>query len=477
VRSTRDTQGSLFHQRSTLKVTDDFQKKYIAISDILDANPAILELVAADLAAVVASENTAAEREGRKGKYTAENAFRGVLLHFLEGESLRRTVVLIDISPFLQWFTRINHGPTMDFTTLDRFKNAIDLETWTEVNRLLGAYALAEGKITGEQLRVDTTAFETNIHYPTDSSLLFDTYRVLARIVDRIRQVDPELVGNRRLQLSKAKADHVWLARHASRKGTSNPSVQKRYSALISRVEAILAWCAEIAERLKTAKNSKQSSVAASLVGSPLIRQMKEVRELGGRVVSQTRRRVLEGEQVPAAEKIYSIFEPHTELLKRGKAGKPIEFGHMVFLQQTAEKFITEFETFEKRPVEYNLIDPALERHKRLFGQLPSVLAADKASYESVEKLKELERKIPLVAIAKLGSKTEDQKKRESSLPFKLGQAFRAGIEGSISFLKRALRMCRCFYKGWKHYRAAVGAIVVAHNLLILARGGGSLAH
>ena len=473
MRSKRDTQGSLDFQPSNLKITNEYRERYARVSAILDANPRILDLVHEDLKEAIESEHKAARQEGRRCTYTTENALRAILCQVIEGESLRVTCIRIDESDSLRRFVRIDHGPMMDFTTLDRFKNAVRLETWRKVNKELGVFGIEEELVTGERLRVDTTTFETNIHYPTDSSLLWDVYRVLARLIERIRELDPDVVGDRRLQTCRAKKLHVWLARKAARKGTKNPQVQDRYAALMGLVAAVLAWSADIAEALRRkCRKARSSRSCATLLDSRLVEQMNEFRELGERVVDQARRRVLEEEQVPSDEKLYSIFEPHTELLKRGKAGKPIEFGHMVFLQQTGEKFIADFDVFDKKPVEYKLIDSALERHERLFGQLPSILAADRASYESMDKIRELEKKIDVVAIGKMGPKTERDDERERSMAFKVGQAFRAGIEGSISFLKRVFRMYRCFNKSWEHYRATVGAIIVAHNLLILARGG-----
>ena len=187
-------------------------------------------------------------------------------------------------------------------------------------------------------------------------------------------------------------------------------------------------------------------------------------------MTDQARRRIIDQEQVPNKEKIFSIFEPHTELLKRGKAAKPIEFGHMIQIGQVHGKFITEYEVFETKPVEYELIEPALEHHKRLFGDYPDTVAADKGYYESMKQIEHLGKKIEVVGIAKKGKRTEEQTLRETDPAFRHAQRFRAGVEGTISFLKRVLGLFRCHNKGWEHYTATVGATILAHNLLLLAR-------
>jgi IS5 family transposase len=203
-----------------------------------------------------------------------------------------------------------------------------------------------------------------------------------------------------------------------------------------------------------------------------LVEELADFHTLGQRVVDQARRRVLQGESVPNDEKLFSLFEPHTELLKRGKAGKDIEFGHMIQIQQVGEKFITDYAVYAKKPVEHTLLEPALAQHRELFGFDPSELSADKGYYQSMDRLRELEKTIDVVSIAKKGPRTAEETEREQDPLFRHAQAFRAGVEGSISFLKRMLRLARCFNKSWEHFVTTVGQTVFAHNLLVLARGG-----
>lgn len=136
---------------------------------------------------------------------------------------------------------------------------------------------------------------------------------------------------------------------------------------------------------------------------------MEHFEKLVARALDQAQRRVLAGEAVPNTEKVLSLFEPHTELLIRGKADKPVEFGHMVLLQQVERKFISDYEVFERRPSDKSLVDPILESHVRTFGRLPKALAADKGFYESMDKLWELEKIIPSVSIAKKGARSEEE--------------------------------------------------------------------
>ena len=200
------------------------------------------------------------------------------------------------------------------------------------------------------------------------------------------------------------------------------------------------------------------------------LKDLLHFQNLGQRVLQQARRRIIDQQTVPNSEKIFSIFEPHTELLKRGKADRPIEFGHMIQIQQVEAKFITDYEVFDQKPVEYELVDPAIERHKELFGKCPEQLSADKGYYQNMDEIARLSKSIEVVAIAKKGKRTEEETERETDPAFRHAQRFRAGVEGTISFLKRVLGLFRCYNKGWEHYAATVGATVLAHNLLVLAR-------
>lgn len=469
MRSKINTQSEFNFQPSTLQITNEYYAKYEAISALLDENPNIVNAVHTDLAAAL--EN-AAVRDGRgaKFKFTSDTVLRMVLCQIIEGASLRQIVIRVDDSSFLRHFVRIYNGPMIDFTAYCKLRNCIRPQTWKKVNGILARAAVRENRIEGDQLRIDTTAVETNIHWPTDSSLLWDTYRTLARYIERFREIDPTVVGDRRALLKKVKRIQQQIARKASKNARSAEALEALYIRLFGLVENILQWVGDIAKNLtaKLAKHRYGSVVQATM--QAWLGEMVRFQSLGQRVLDQARRRIIHKETVPNEEKIFSIFEPHTELLIRGKAGKPIEFGHMIQIQQVQAKFITDYDVFDQKPVEYELLNLSLKRHKQLFGTHPTELTADKGYYESMDQITRLGKIIGVVAINKKGKRTQEETERETDPAFRHAQRFRAGVEGTISFLKRVLGLCRCYSKGWEHYAAMVGATVLAHNLLILAR-------
>jgi IS5 family transposase len=466
LRTKRNPQRGLDFSGSHLKITNEYYARYETVSTVLDQAPKLLELIHRDLEKTLEYVNR--EHRGRRPEYTTDNVLRILICQVLEGASLRRIVVRIDDSNFLRRFTRIDNGPMMDYTTLCKLKNAIRPDTWKAVNRCLAEHAVRSELIDGDRLRLDTTAVETNVHWPTDSSLLWDVYRTLDRLIRQAREIDPEAVGSRRLQARRAKRLQQKITRRAANKGRSTQQLKALYVQLIRMVDDLFGWARSVRKEL--ARSRRLANVLDMAKAAAIVEQIDHYMVLGQRVADQARRRVLDGERVPNDEKLFSIFEPHTELLKRGKAGKDVEFGHMIQIQQVDGKFITDYGVFDKRPVEYDLLESALKSHKKLFGHYPDELAGDKGYYDSTDAIERLQRKVPMVSIAKKGRRTLEETEREHDLLFRLAQRFRAGVEGTISFLKRMLRLARCFNKGWEHFVATIGQTILAHNLLVLAR-------
>lgn len=446
--------------KSKSKVIREYEKKYEKISHLLDDNLSILKAIGKDL-----SYNKKV-KIGRIG-YTVEQAFRCILIKKLEGFSYREAVIAIHDRFCFRKFCKLENSPVMDFTELNKLTNRIRPETWDKVNAMLDQYAVDNDMISGDKLRSDTTAVETNVHYPTDSHLLWDVYRVLCSFIKGIRKINPALVGEQRFHLKPYKAIYFSISRLAGQKNKKS-AIKKLYKQIIPAVERIIFSAQEIIKKCKEEIELNPMSDYSLKLAIRISETEPKIEYCKG-ILEQARHRVIEGEQVPNDKKIFSLFEPHTELLKRGKAGKPIEFGHMVLLNQVEEKYITGYEIFEKRPNENKLVDGILEDHKKLFGDYPDLYAADKGFYSGMDQIGKLEKKIEVVAIGKKGRLNEKEKERESTDEFKKGGYFRAGIEGTISALKRILNMGRCMNKGFERFRTFISGTIFAHNLRILA--------
>jgi IS5 family transposase len=431
------------------KTVRQYREKYKGVSRILDSHPEIVDLVAADMKRL-----SSGNRRGRGADFSVETILRALVVHAIEGLSLRETVVRIAESDFLQDFLRTRKKAVMDFTFLDKCFQAVRPATWKRVNAALAQAAVKAGTIGSATIRADTTAVETNIHWPTDASLLWDTWRVAARLLRQGRAIDPDTCPHR-FHDRKTKRLYLFITRYAkSKNARRQQKVRAAFRKLIARIEWIVAavrWFCDWAPLRR--------SIALDAIADELRRYLPAMK----RVVEQARRAQLEGEKVPAAERVFSIFEPHTELLKRGRAQKPVEFGHMVLLCQSREKFITDYEVYRHRRADCQLTEEVIERHEKLFGQTPEVLAADMGFCPDGEKYEELQQRVGTLAIPRRLRDLADAVLR-------MWRSFRAGIEGTISGLKRAFRLARCYYRGFKRFAAAVGLGVFCHNLVVLAK-------
>ncbi|MBA2704721.1 MAG: ISNCY family transposase [Blastocatellia bacterium] len=445
----------------TQKLTKEWYKLYRNIHEILEATPAITDLVHADL--------TQGEKKLKRNieGIASESILRLAIVQQIEGLSFREVIVRVDDSEMLSFFCRFYDDPVISHSKYATLVNMIAPLTWEKINELIVKFARDKKGFKGKQLRIDTTAVETDIHFPTDSSLLCDCAKVLSRLLGYVRQIDAGLVGNRRTRLRHAKRLAQKIARGG--KALHKATRKKWYGKLIAATERAMAWAAEVREKIGAGKARVTGPLEVIALQS-LADEIGTYLPLAEQCVYQARERVLNEQPVPNDQKIFSIFEPHTELLIRGKAGKDVEFGHMLELQQIEGGLITHYAAHVKRPAEPPLLEKAIARHKDLFGKVPDVCATDKGFYsgQAVERAEELG--VKKVCVPKKGRRDEQEEKREKSRWFKLAQAFRAGIEGTISVLKRVFGLWRCLREGWAHFQSWAGTGVLAHNLVLLAR-------
>lgn len=431
------------------KVVRDYRARYRAISQVLDDNPKILSAVHRDILKL--SEGNS---QGREGDYTSENILRALVVQHIEGLPFRETVIRIGSDSFLQDFLRMQKKPVMDYSFLDRCFLAIEPKTWKGVNEVLGRYGVAKDMVHTNVIRTDTTVVESNIHYPTDASLLWDTWRVTSRLLKRAMEIAPGCVPHR-LHDRKVKRLYLYVTRYMPSKSASRQrTVKKSFRTLIERTD----WIVAVAEEFCTSQAVSQGNAALAAVALELRSYLSAMKK----VVAVARRAQMDGETVPASDRVFSLFERHTELIKRGRREKPVEFGHKVLLCETKEKFITDYEVYEKQEADCELTESVITRHEKLFGKRPEVLAADKGFCPAEAKFQELAEQVDTLAIPKRMRDFVDKVLAH-------WQAFRAGIEGTISGLKRAFRLIRCFFRGFRSFSSAVGLGVFCHNLIVLA--------
>ena len=438
MRKTREKQRPLSPQWPDHQLAQELK----LISRILDDNPQTLELIVQDLSDRVDSG------VGAPG-LTAEQVLRCAVIKQLHQFSYRKLEFHLVDSQSCQRFCRLPYGASIGKATLAENLGKIEPETWKAINDHLVLWAQARGLEKGQRIRVDATAVQTNIHYPLDSELLYDGIRAVTRWLGRLR--DWEGIGF---------VDHT---RRAKRRGLNirNRRGKKRLESYRDLIK-VASKTAHYAEQALAA--SARWSDPLSLAGAA---QLAHYLELLHKVIEQTQRRVLSGEAVAAQEKICSIFEEHTDVIK--KSPRETVFGHKVFVSTGPSSLILDCVVEPGNPADSNYVQPFLERHRELYGQVPRQSAWDGGFASAANLSWAKEQGVEDVAFAKKCGLTVESMLRSSRV-YKELKRFRAGIEGCIGTLKHTFGLHRCSWKGWPHFQSYVHASVLTYNLVLLAR-------
>jgi IS5 family transposase len=430
-----------------------------AISNFLDEHEELIEKVRGDLQRGLKNPAT-----GRNG-LTPSQVLRALILMRVKDWDYRELRERIADGYTLRSFTDFLSQAVPKHDAFNRAFNRLPPETLRAVNEFVVKAAVDLGLEDGKKLRVDTTVVQSDIHHPTDNTLLWDTVRVITRLVGRLDQAVRRGVKGfcNRARAARRRMQEIQRMTPQQRQQQQT----KKYRQLIEITEQVVESARGVLEQTQKArgKNEKDDLII------PQIRQeINHYCQLGDCVLGQARRRVLEGEKVPDADKVYSIFEPHTDLIKRGKVQTPVEFGHKVFLAESAQGLITQYEILHGNPCDEVHVSPSLQHHRKIFGHAPDLYGTDRGFY-SEDNVKACKQDgIKVVSIPQRGGqKTAKRAAFEKTPAFKKGQRFRAGIEGRISVLFRGRGMKRCRAEGRKRFELLVGAAVLTNNLMRIA--------
>jgi len=429
------------------------------IAEFLDQHSALVENVRLDLMRGLKQPTT-----GRNG-ITPSQTLRALILMRVKNWDYRELRERINDGYTLRGFTDFDSHRVPKHDAFNRAFHRLTPKTLEAVNQAVIQAAIELGVEDGKKLRVDTTVVETNIHYPTDATLLWDSVRTITRLVEDLHQKLPQGVEGFTNRTRSARRRMQEIERMSARE--RHEQQQPKYRELIRITGQVVLNARQAVEK---AKATSGIDVVEGLVIDQLQKQIASYCDLGDRVIDQTRRRVIEGEQVPTNEKVYSIFETHTDLIKRGKARKPVEFGHKVFLAESAQGLITDYQVLEGNPADGVHVGPSLDRHQKTFQQAPELYAGDRG-FHSAENQEKCEKAgVGHIGIPQRGgTKTAEREAFERSPQFKKSQRFRVGIEGRISVLIRGRGMRRCLAKGRERFEVLVGAAVLTNNLMRIA--------
>jgi IS5 family transposase len=430
------------------------------MDDLLDDDD-VFQRVRADLAKRYPQTTT----RGRRST-PVEVILRMLVVKHLYAWSYEATERFVNDSLVLRQFCRLYLETAPDDTVLIRWAQVIGQETLVALNDRAVALARSLKVTRGRKLRVDSTVVETNIHHPTDSGLLGDGVRVVSRLLRRAKKVlgDAVDLGQAvfRTRTRSARRLTQQIHRIARRKGEEAAEEMKAvYVQLITVAEASRAQAGKVCAALQ-----EQAEDSAQRLGE----QFAHLMPLVDQAIAQATRRVIDGQAVPAGEKLLSLFEPHTQLIVRHKAGKPVEFGRKVFLDEVDGGIISRYEVLEEVKPDHQYLGTSLEGHQQHFGRAPHLLAGDRGCYSP--RNEELARKAGVghVVLPKTGRLSPERQQHEKQRWFRRGMRFRSGSEGRISVLKRCYGLDRCLNHGEEGFGRWVGWGILTANLATISR-------
>ena len=380
--------------------------------------------------------------------------------------SYEQTEHFVGDSLVLRQFCRLYLEPVPDDTTLIRWANLIGPETVAALNGRVVELAQSLKVTRGRKLRIDATVVETNIHHPTDSRLLGDGVRVLSRLLRRAKTVLGEQ-GELGKEVFRTRTRSVrrlaqQLHRVARRKGeAAAEELKQAYAKLIRIAEQSHAQAVQVREALRERGAAAAHRVVAGL---------EHVLPLVEQAIDQAIRRVLQGEAVPSEEKLLSLCEPHTQVIRRHKAGKPTEFGRKVLLGEVEGGIVSHYEVLDDVGPEHPHVIPSLDLHQARFGHPPDLAAGDRGLYSPENEARARARGVKHIVLPQTGRLSQERRQHERQRWFRRGFRFRAGAEGRIAVLKRDYGLARCRDHGEVGFGRWVGWGIVAHNLAQIAR-------
>jgi IS5 family transposase len=417
---------------------------------------------------VLAKRSPKSRSRGRRG-VPAEVVLRLLVLKHIRNLSYGALEREVRANLVYRDFTRVGSGKMPDAKTVGRWGVVVGPQVLKQIHDRMVAIAQDNGIVAGARMRIDTTVVESNIHHPTDSTLLGDGVRVLIRTMKKITDI-VGAVGTRLRDRSRSVKLRLFeIARIARAKGPLNRDrLQQRYRRLLDTTSRVVGqakrFSKDISEGIKRSADL-QRQIALEGLRAELDRMVPLVQQ----VMQQARARLFRGD-THFEGKIVSVFEPSAEVIRKGKAGKPNEFGKMVKLQEAENQIIVDYEVYARRPHDAELLIPAIAIHQAKLGRVPRLVAADAAFYSGRNEAAAKGMGVKRVCVPNRSSKSPERKREQKKRWFRNGQKWRTGCEGRISVVKRRHGLNRCRYRTEIGMQRWVGLGVISDNLLNIGR-------
>lgn len=391
---------------------------------------------------------------------------RMLVVRRLYNLSYEETERWISDSLVLRQFCRVYFQPVPDDTTLIRAAKLIQPQTLEKFNERITQLAVLHKVTSGRKLRTDGTVVETNIHAPSDSWQLADSVRVLARSVERARKVleSPGQGCQETFEnLTQAARKTARQIGESMKKRTDQAKQAgvEAYHHLVEMTQQTVDQAQEMLNQLRQ-RTDKQAQCLTQTLQTFVPRAQQ--------VIQQTQRRVFQGESVPANEKLVSIFEAHSDIIKRDKERKPVEYGHKIWLNEVDGGIVSHYRVLSGNPHDTHQWKPSLEAHVQTFGASPQQASGDRGLHSETNEQTAKDMGVEQIILPKPGYRSKKRKEHESQDWFVAGRHWHAGVEGRISVLRRAHGLERCWDHGWERFQCWVGWGIIAGNLAVMGR-------
>jgi transposase, IS5 family len=433
----------------------DHAKELQAIAGLLDEHPTVAELVWQDLAPKGLLNDTGAQG------LSAEQVLRALIIKQLNGFSYRELAFHLADSVTYRKFCQLGWDQAPSKSVLASCIKAIRSETLEKINRLLVGIAEKKKIEDGKRVRIDTTVVESNIHAPLDSNLLWDCVRVVTRLMENARELlGTEVSFPNRTRRARRRALGILNARFKEKR-------KPLYRDLLAVAKETIASAQGVIEVIERVAGKGSTGLFDRLAAEGIREELTHYMALAQRVMNQTERRVLNGESVPASEKLVSIFEEHTDIIV--KDHRDTFYGHKICLTSGRSSLVTDCTILKGNPADSTLAEQMIDRHLEITGRVPKQAAYD-GGFTSRANLEAIKAKgVEDVAFSKARTLQITDMVR-SSWVYKKLRDFRAGIEATISFLKRVFGLDRCTWRSLPSFNSYVWSSIVTFNLLVIAR-------
>ena len=394
---------------------------------------------------------------------------RTMTLKHLKNWSYRDTYNELQRNLDYRAFTQFFDDKIRSVAALSRNCSFVDAQALREMNERVRVLARQHRVIKGKVFRQDTTVTETNIHHPTDSTLMQDGVRVLKRIVEKAEQLVPTLAAMR--DRSRAALHRVLeINRKArSKRPESKEQMNDAYRSLMCITRSAVTHAGRVADKLGDGRVSRHLDELERRTAQARKQDLDTMLPRVEQVLRQTRARINRG-ITNSPGKLLSLFEPETEVIRKGKAHKPAEFGRVVEIVEVENGFVSDYQIHDGNPDDGSMLIPALERHIERFGKPPRKVATDRGFFSADNEKKAYALGVKRVSIPGRGKLSAFRRKLQRTRWFRRLQGWRAGGEGRIGTLKNRYGLDRCMYKGDGAMERWVGWCVFANNLTVLVR-------